>query len=197
MTKGETMRIFRGHYGAGVVALAAGAAIVVFLVAAAGSDDAAARRGAYLVNGTGCGDCHTPMKMGASGPEPDTSRLLSGHPEALVMPPAPKLPPGPWLVTAAATFTAWAGPWGVSFTANLTPEHETGLGEWTAQTFVDTIRSGRIMGKGRALLPTMPTPALQNMSDEDLRAIFAYLQTVPVIKNRVPEPVQPGTGGMR
>ncbi len=191
------MRIFRGHYGAGVVGLAAAAAVVVFLVAAAGSDDAAVRRGSYLVNGTGCNDCHTPMKMGASGPEPDAARLLSGHPESLAMPPAPKLPPGPWLVTAAATFTAWAGPWGVSFTANLTPEHETGLGEWTAQTFVDTIRSGRIMGKGRALLPPMPVPAMQNLTDEDLRAIFAYLQTIPVIKNRVPEPVQPGTSGMR
>jgi hypothetical protein len=137
------------------------------------------------------------MKMGASGPEPDMSRLLSGHPEALVMPAAPKLPAGPWLVTASNTFTAWAGPWGVSFAANLTPERETGLGEWTDQTFVDTIRSGRVMGKGRPVLPPMPFPALQNLTDEDLQAIFAYLKTIPPVKNKVPEPVSPAEGAMK
>ena len=85
-------------------------------------------RGQYLVNTGGCGDCHTPLKMGKNGPEPDASRLLSGHPQALKMPPVPKLPAGPWLVVSSATNTAWAGPWGVSFTANLTPDVETGLG---------------------------------------------------------------------
>jgi mono/diheme cytochrome c family protein len=107
------------------------------------------QRGEYLVKGTGCEDCHTPMKMGPSGPELDNARMLSGHPEALVMPPVPKLPDGPWLMVISATMTAWAGPWGVSFTANLTPDRETGLGTWTSQTFIDAIRSGRHMGRGR------------------------------------------------
>src|SRR5512143_3286139 len=150
-----------------------------------------AARGKYLVTSIGCADCHTPMKMGPAGPEPDLSRNLSGHPQALVMPPAPALPAGPWMAVVSATFTAWSGPWGVSFTANLTPDRETGLGAWDAKTFVGTIRSGRVMAKGRQLLPPMPVPALQNLTDADLASVFAYLQTLQVISNKVPEPVPP------
>lgn len=148
-------------------------------------------RGGYLVKGTGCTDCHTPMKMGPAGPEPDLTRLYSGHPQALVMPPAPKLPPGPWFMTASATFTAWSGPWGTSFTSNLTPDKETGLGNWNPETFINTIRSGRVLGRGRQILPPMPYQALQNLDDTDLKAIFAYLQTLPVIVNKVPDPLPP------
>lgn len=153
--------------------------------------DAQLTRGKYMVTVCGCNDCHTPWKMGDTGPEPDLSRMLSGHPESLVMPPAPVLPPGPWLVTAAATNTAWSGPWGVSFTANLTPDKETGLGQWTARTFMDTIRTGRHQGRGRAILPPMPIPMYKNLTDEDLNAIFSYLQSIPAIKNKVPEPLPP------
>jgi hypothetical protein len=149
------------------------------------------QRGQYLVNTSGCHDCHTPMKMGANGPEPDMSRMLSGHPEGLQMPPVPTLPPGPWLMVSAATNTAHAGPWGVSFTANLTPDADTGLGRWTVKDFVSTIRTGRHMGKGRPVLPPMPIPAYSNFTDADLEAIYAYLRTVPVTKNRVPEPLPP------
>ncbi len=77
------------------------------------------------------------------------SRMLSGHPQDFKLPPAPK-PQGPWIVSAAATNTAWSGPWGVSFTANLTPDKETGLGKWTQRNFSETIRTGRHMGRGRA-----------------------------------------------
>jgi mono/diheme cytochrome c family protein len=148
-------------------------------------------RGRYIVTTAGCHDCHTPLKMGGSGPEPDMSRALSGHPSALVMPPAPELPPGPWLVTVAATNTAWSGPWGVSFTANLTPDKETGLGTWTKQNFMDTIRNARHMGAGRAILPPMPAPVYANLTDDDLGAVFDYLQTVPAISNKVPAPLPP------
>lgn len=148
-------------------------------------------RGKYMVTVCGCNDCHTPLKMGDAGPEPDMSRMLSGHPESLVMPPAPKLPPGPWGISAAATLTAWSGPWGVSFTANLTPDKETGLGKWTARTFKDTIRTGRHEGRGRAILPPMPIPMYKHLTDEDLEAIFAYLQSIPPIRNKVPEPLPP------
>ena len=129
--------------------------------------------------------------MGANGPEPDMTRALSGHHAQMVMPPAPKLPPGPWIATVAATMTAWSGPWGTSFTANLTPDKETGLGNWTERNFIDTIRSGRKLGRGRPLLPPMPWPVYRNMTDEDLKSVFAYLQTVPAIKNKVPDPIVP------
>src|SRR4051812_26973895 len=79
-------------------------------------------RGKYLVTIGGCNDCHTPLKMGPHGPEPDGSRRLSGHPEQMAMPPAPSLPKGPWMWTGAATNTAFAGPWGVSYARNLTPD---------------------------------------------------------------------------
>jgi mono/diheme cytochrome c family protein len=150
-----------------------------------------AQRGEYLVKTMGCNDCHTPWKMGPKGPEPDMTRMLSGHPHDLVMPPAPTLPPGPWMITVAATQTAWAGPWGVSFTRNLTPDKETGLGDWTEENFIATIRTGKRMGKGRDILPPMPIPAFKNLQDADLKAIFAYLRTIPAIKNAVPEPIPP------
>ncbi len=156
---------------------------------AARSDIAA--RGRYLVETSGCMDCHTPLKMGPDGPEPDRSRLLAGHPQELAMPPAPALPAGPWLVTVAATNTAWAGPWGVSFTANLTPDPETGLGRWTVEDFKQTIRTGRHLGRGRPVLPPMPIPVYNHFSDADLEAVFAYLRTIPPVRNRVPEPWAP------
>jgi mono/diheme cytochrome c family protein len=157
---------------------------------AAGQGDKVAR-GKYLVTIAGCNDCHTPWKVGPTGPAPDMTRMLSGHPESMTMPPAPQLPQGPWLVTAAATNTAWSGPWGVSFTANLTPDPETGLGKWTLRNFVDTIRSGRHMGRGRQILPPMPIPMYKHMTDEDLEAVYTYLRTIPAITNRVPEPLPP------
>ena len=149
------------------------------------------KRGEYLVKTTGCGDCHTPWKMGPKGMEQDMSRMLSGHPQDMTMPASPVSSPGPWLGSFASSFTAWAGPWGVSFTRNLTPDKETGLGDWTEQNFIATIRTGKRMGKGRDLLPPMPWPAFKNMTDNDLKAIFAYLRTIPVIKNNVPEPIPP------
>jgi mono/diheme cytochrome c family protein len=160
---------------------------------AAAASPAKVARGKYLVTIAGCNDCHTPLKMGANGPEPDMSRMLSGHPESIVVTSAAATPKEPWLVTATATSTAWSGPWGVSFTANLTPDSETGLGRWTLRNFKDTIRSGRHMGRGRPILPPMPIPMYKHMTDEDLEAVFSYLRTIPAIKNHVPEPLPPQT----
>jgi hypothetical protein len=154
-------------------------------------DQKLVNRGKYLVNAIGCNDCHTPLKMGPKGPEPDMTRFLSGHPQDMVMPPPPVSAPGPWMGAFAATMTAWAGPWGVSFTRNLTPDKETGLGDWTEQNFIATLRTGKRMGKGREILPPMPIPAFKNMTDNDLKSIFAYLKTIPVVKNKVPEPIPP------
>ena len=87
------------------------------------------QRGKYLVTVAGCNECHTTKTFGPDGPQPDTSRLLAGHPEQMKMPPPPRLPPHePWAVVASPTLTAWSGPWGVSFAANLTPDQNTGLG---------------------------------------------------------------------
>jgi hypothetical protein len=87
--------------------------------------------------------------------------------------------------------TAWAGPWGTSFAANLTPDIETGLGSWTEAMFVKAIRSGKHMGEGRPILPPMPWQVYKNLTDEDLKSIFAYLQSLPAVENAVPEPVPP------
>src|SRR5690606_28374989 len=106
-------------------------------------------------------------------------------------PPPPALPEGPWIGVIGASSTAWAGPWGISYTANLTPDEETGLGLWSFENFRDTIRNGRHMGRGRELLPPMPWPAYRNMTDADLEAIYLYRQSVPAVRNKVPEPEAP------
>ena len=147
-------------------------------------------RGEYLVEIMGCHDCHTPMKLGPNGPEQDRSRALSGHPENAPEPKNADLPPG-YLAMIGATFTSFKGPWGTSYTRNLTPDKETGLGDWTVEEFIATMKTGRERGKGRPVLPPMPVQNLKALSDTDIRALFAYLQSLPAIKNRTPQPVEP------
>lgn len=146
-------------------------------------------RGKYLTTVAGCNDCHTPLKIGPNGPEPDMSKELSGHPENIQVKPT-KTPEG-WMAMAAPTMTAWAGPWGVSFTANLTPDQNTGTGVWTEEMFIKTLREGKHMGNGRPLLPPMPWQFIGKMSDDDLKAIYAYLRTIKPIANHVPDPIPP------
>lgn len=170
---------------AGALTLAAAA-----LTAEAAPSKSQVERGRYLVTVMVCNDCHTPFKMTERGPEPDMSRMLSGHPEQIRVSAPPRLE-APWGSAASLTNTAWAGPWGVSFTANLTPDPETGLGKWTADTFIAALRTGRHEGQGRPILPPMPVKFFGQASDEDLRAIFAYLQSIPAVRNRVPQPLEP------
>jgi hypothetical protein len=118
------------------------------------------------------------------------SRALSGHPQEVAVTQGAALPDG-WLAATSLTFTAWSGPWGVSFTRNLTPDKETGIGAWTADEFVATIKSGRKQGRGRELLPPMPWQQYQVLSEGDLKAMYAYLMTVPPVKNKVPDPLPP------
>ena len=155
------------------------------------SKQAQIKLGEHLVVVVGCAACHAPKKMGPNGPEVDRSLWLAGHPATPAVPPPPAMPPGPWMIATTGDLTAWSGPWGVSFTRNLTPDKETGLGDWTEQNFIDTLRSGRRLGKGRPLLPPMPWEAFQHFTDAELKAIFAYLQSIPAIKNPVPEPIPP------
>jgi hypothetical protein len=144
------------------------------------------QRGEYLVKIMGCNDCHTPWKMGPQGPEPDMDRFLSGHPEQVGPLPMAKAAE-PFLWSGFATNTAFSGPWGVSYAFNLTPEQNTGLGIWTEEMFVQTIRTGRHMGVSRPINPPMPWPAYRNATDEDLKAVYAYLRSIKPIVNRVPE----------
>jgi mono/diheme cytochrome c family protein len=157
----------------------------------ASADPALVERGKYLVTTSGCHDCHTPLKMTENGPEPDMSRMLSGHPESFVITAPPADPGEQWMMVAAKTATAFSGPWGVSFTANLTPDQETGTGKWTLQNFKDTIRTGRHLGRGRPILPPMPIPMYKHFNDADFEAIYAFLRSIPPVKNRVPEPLPP------
>src|SRR5688572_4393348 len=98
------------------------------------------KRGEYLVTVGGCNDCHTPFKMGPNGPEPDMSRMLSGHPEQIVMS-APPVVEMPWGWSGAISNTAFAGPWGISYAFNLTPDEHTGIGIWTEEIFMKTMRT--------------------------------------------------------
>lgn len=171
---------------------AAGLALALAGTASCGKAEATApdraARGKYLVETTGCHDCHTPWKMGPEGPAPDMTRMLSGHPEGEVMA-EPVLHPGQW--AGSPTNTAFKGPWGTSFTANLTPDVNTGLGIWTEDMFLRAIRDGKHMGQSRPILPPMPWPVYRNLNDEDLRSVYAYLRSIPAIHNRVPEPLPP------
>jgi len=181
-----------------VVALAAFSGVMVRAIGAGEQSSTASpeqkkarvERGSYLVGMMGCNDCHTPWKMGPQGPEPDMTRALTGHPQEVVMPPAPAAS-GPWIWHGGATNTAFAGPWGVSFTANLTPDKETGLGTWTEEMFIATMRTARHQGKGRPILPPMPVKMIGRANDEDLKSIFAYLQSLAPVKNKVPAPIEP------
>ena len=146
-----------------------------------------ATRGKYLVTIMGCSDCHTPMKMGSKGPEPDMSLFLAGHPSKVKLPPAPKLESTPWVWAGSATNTAFAGPWGTSYAPNLTSDPDTGIGAWTEENFVKALRTGKHLGVGRPIAPPMPWMAFGQATDEDLGALFAYLKTVPPVKNLAPE----------
>lgn len=170
----------------------AGVSLTGLLLAAKSPKDAQAARiarGKYLVTFAGCNDCHTPLKMTDKGPVPDFTRMLSGHPADMKLPP-PELKPGPWFA-ATAGMTAWAGPWGVSYAANLTPDRNTGLGIWTEDMFIQAMRTGKHMGAGRDILPPMPWQGVATLNDEDLKAVFAYLRSVAPVSNQVPAPVGP------
>ena len=163
-------------------------------IAAAAPAQTALERGKVLVTVGGCHDCHSPKKFGAIGPEPDMDRMLSGHPEGGEVP-VPYTPEAgsPWTVATTDGLTTWSGPWGVSFASNLTPDTLTGLrsGVWTEELFITALRTGKHMGTSRAILPPMPWPAIGQLSDDDLKAIWAYLGTIPPITNHVPDPFDP------
>ena len=142
-----------------------------------GASNAMVERGRYLVSITGCHDCHSPKTTGMT---PDLSRGLSGRPASTPVPTATKNE-----VHASLDLTAWTGPWGQSVASNLTPDPTTGLGNrYTEASFIQTMRTGR-KPNGTPVMPPMPAEVYQNMADDDLRAIWAYLRTVKPIRNAV------------
>ncbi len=152
-------------------------------------------RGKYLTIIGGCHDCHSPKNFTPEGiPIPDMTRALSGHPQELPYPTwAPADMQRNALFMGNPMMTAWSGPWGVSFASNITPDVETGIGEWTEENFIQAMRTGKHQGQpnGRDILPPMPWPGLKEMTDADLKALWEYLRSVPAIKNQVPLPVPP------
>jgi hypothetical protein len=119
--------------------------------------------------------------------------MLSGHPEDKKVTAFRPSTGSAWVVATNDDFTAWSGPWGVSFAANLTPDRNTGLrsGVWTEELFIKALRTGKHMGTARDILPPMPWPEISRLTDDDLRAIWAYLGTIPAVTNHVPDPIPP------
>lgn len=159
---------------------------------AADNDSALIKRGEKLIAYGGCVDCHIPFKMGPNGPEKDMARGLSGHPEELRLPPSPKLDSA-WNWAGSATMTAFTGPWGTTYAANLTPDRETGIGAWREKDFIQAMRTGKHVGVARPILPPMPWQAVASLPEKDLRAIFSYLKAQPAVKNKVPDYLPPAT----
>ena len=148
-------------------------------------------RGKYLVDIMGCHDCHTPDEDGTQRARVGHDRALSGHPEEARDAAGAGAAAGPWIATIAATITAFSGPWGTSFTMNLTPDKETGLGDWTVEEFIATMKTGTRARQG-------PSRAAADAGAEPRAAerrghprLFAYLQTLQPIKNRTPQPIEP------
>lgn len=182
-------------FGHGVLAMGfIGAAVAQSAAADPGlKGPALIQRGEMLATFGGCNDCHTPKLMTLHGPVPDKARLLSGHPAGTALPAIPPGAIGPnhWGAITTGELTAWAGPWGTSYAANLTPDKTTGLGSWTLEMFAKTMRTGKHLGVGRPLLPPMPWFDVAVLNDEDMTALFAYLQSIKPVSNPVPPPAPP------
>ncbi len=149
------------------------------------------QRGLELVIQGKCNYCHTPLVETEDGLVPDTKRTLSGHPSDSEIPeiPSVEIDSEEWLeFLSTLDSTAWAGEWGISFAANLTPDSTTGIGKWNKDVFVEIMRSGRHVSLERNINPPMPWKDYAKLSDEDLYSIFAYLSTLKPINNAVPKP---------
>ena len=152
--------------------------------------------GKYIVTTSGCDDCHTPKIFTENGPVFDTTKRFSGFPQDEVLPSMDMsmIGPGKWSATEKH-LGAWVGPWGISYASNLTPDKATGIGTLTEEMFVKCLREGKYMGVGRPLLPPMPWQVYGMKTDQDLKAIYAYLMSVKPIHNQVPQPTPPDKMG--
>jgi len=149
-----------------LVALAATAAVgaATALIARAHAD-AQVDRGKYLVTIGGCNDCHTP---GYFLGKPDMAQFLGGSDVAFEIP----------------GLGAFAG-------RNITPDKDTGIGNWTSEQIVTALQKG-VRPDGRILAPIMPWHAFANLTKEDAIAIAAFLKSVPPVRHAVAGPFLPG-----
>lgn len=141
--------------------------------------------GEHLVTICGCNDCHTPKKMTNRGPEPDSSLWLSGHPAGMPPPKVDRADMAKRGLAVTDFLTAWVGPWGTSYAPNITGD-ETGIGAWSEKQFITCIREGKLKGLTRPLMPPMPWQFYKAMTDDELKAIFAYLKSTKPINNVAP-----------
>ncbi|WP_242082425.1 c-type cytochrome [Aestuariivivens sediminis] len=148
-------------------------------------------RGEYLVELGGCHHCHSPKIMSERGPIADPNRLLSGHPADEALPPKDE-ETGKGYILFTMGLTSTTGPWGTSFAANLTPD-DTGIGSWSEAQFFTALRKGKHKGLegSRPILPPMPWEDLGKMTDQDLKALFAYLKSLKPVENIVPAAILP------
>lgn len=152
------------------------------------------KRGEYLVKITGCNDCHSPKKPGPNGPELIPELMLSGHAKNTPEPKPDQALAAQGISMFAPDLTVAVGPWGTTYSANLTPDSTTGIGSWTEEQFKTALTQGKYKGQvaGRMLLPPMPWFNYAKMADEDVKAIFMYLKSIKPVSNVVPMPVPPG-----
>src|SRR4051794_18191612 len=137
----------------------------MLMLAPAMADDAQVKRGEYLVTLGGCNDCHTP---GYFLGKPDMSRYLGGSDVGFEIPGL-----------------------GVFVGRNITPDKETGIGGWTPEQIQAALQTG-VRPDGRTLAPIMPWHALAQLTDDDAKAMVAFLQSVKPVSNAVPGPFKPG-----
>ena len=128
------------------------------------------------------------------GPVDDTSLMLSGHPANMPPPDVDRRAMESKGYAVTQTLTSWVGPWGISYAANLTSD-SSGIGDWDEARFILCLREGKWEGLAgsRPLLPPMPWASIRLMTDDELKAVFAYLKATKPIKNMVPVAAAPVT----
>lgn len=149
--------------------------------------------GKHLVTIGHCNNCHTPKKMGSMGPEDNMDLELSGSPSQMPDPDINRKEIESKGLMVDGNNLSFAGPWGVSYAANITSDTTSGIGNWTAEQFTRAFRTGKFGGapQGRDFLPPMPWQNVGQMTDDELKAVFAYLQSTKPIRNIVPQPKPP------
>ena len=151
------------------------------------------KRGEYLVNTIGCDHCHTPKKMTDHGPIPDMDRRFMGFPATDSIAEINKdvLAPGKWILLKN-NLPAAVGPWGVSFSANITSD-ESGIGTWSFEQFKKSTSEGKYKGmeNSRPVMPPMPWESLNLLEEDDLKAIYEFLMSTKPIENVVPAYIPP------
>jgi hypothetical protein len=156
------------------------------------SKDSLIKRGEYLVSAVGCDDCHSPKKIGPNGLEIIPELRFSGFPNDGTVPPVNTAEVEKGWVLFAGDLTSAVGPWGQSFAANISSD-ASGIGNWSEEQFRKAIREGKYKGMDgtRPLLPPMPWFVYKNFSDEDIKAIYSFLQSTTPVENVVPAPKTP------